>query len=162
MLAKGGRVAVDGSGELLRALKDRKLWLIKPNVEELAAMGEDAGKPAAMSDQEVVRIGRELSRRVRVVIVSRGSAGGYLFIDGSALLGQVELFPSARLRSSVGCGDCLLGAFIAAQLRGDDVRKSYEYALAVATAAAMDTMPGQFDPAVVTELLGRTSVEPVE
>ena len=38
VLSKGSRVAVDGSGELLHALRDRKLWLIKPNVQELAAI----------------------------------------------------------------------------------------------------------------------------
>ena len=126
-----------------------------------AAHAHDLGVQASIgaADDEVVRIGQELSRHIRVVIVSRGAAGGYLFIDGSALIGQVDFDPGLA-RNSVGCGDCLLGAFIAAQLRGDDVKGSYEFALAAATAAAMEIVPGRFDPARVTELLGRTSVTP--
>ncbi len=194
-LSKGAKVAVDGPGALLHALDDRKLWLVKPNVDELAAMlsgtvtdqagtateasvpdGDASTAPScacasaagagvdhadALSDDRIVAIGRELSRRIHVVIVTCGSAGGYLFIDGSALMGQVAM-ESKNVVSTVGCGDAMLAAFVAAQSKGKDVKASYEYALAVASAAALHNTPGVFDPAVAKKLLAKASVTAIK
>ncbi|MHC4065429.1 MAG: 1-phosphofructokinase family hexose kinase [Planctomycetota bacterium] len=151
------KVALDVPGEALARVTDVSLWVIKPNVDELAAM---IGQPTD-SDERIVHAGRNLSRRVRVVIVSCGSAGGYAFIDGAALIGQVALEPG-RVVSTVGCGDALLAGFVAAQLRGDDVRTSYRYALAVATAAAVDAVPGHLSLEAVDEFAELANVEPVE
>ena len=153
-VAGGARVVVDGPGALLEAAVDRRPWLIKPNVEELGAM---IGR-AAMSDNEIREAGKSLSQRCHVVMVTCGAAGGYLFIDGSAMMGQVSFDPS-RVVSTVGCGDVLLGAFVACHLSGKDARSSYRYALAAATAAAVEQQPGRFSPALVEELLPDTSVE---
>lgn len=153
---KGAHVAVDGSGEMLRALRGRSMWLLKPNRDELTALAPTAIE----NDAALIEIGRDLSERVHFVIVSCGAAGGYLFIRGSVLIGQVDM-DTTRAMSSVGCGDCMLAGFVASRKRGDDARTAYRYALAVATAAAIHTLPGRFDLALVEELLPRVSVEPV-
>jgi 1-phosphofructokinase family hexose kinase len=155
-MAKGASVAVDGSGALLRALADRSLWLLKPNIQELAEAVGRAGD--SLSDDDVVTHGRALGENAEVVIVSRGSAGGYLFAEGSVWLGQVSI-DAELIRSTVGCGDALLAGFIAARLRGHDPRESYRHALAVATAAALEPAPGCVDPAEVANLLPAASVE---
>lgn len=156
MLAKKARVVIDGPGELLRAVRDRKLWLIKPNLDELAVMHERE----KLTDSEAVDLGRTLSQSTRTVMVTCGSAGAYLFIEGAAFLGQVDIAASA-VRSAVGCGDAMLGGFIAAQHRGDNVKKSFVYALAIASATATNDVPGHFDPACADDLLSKTNVEAV-
>ncbi|MFQ6048835.1 MAG: PfkB family carbohydrate kinase, partial [Phycisphaerae bacterium] len=101
------------------------------------------------------------SRRIRGVLVSRGEAGGYAFVDGSALLGQVSV-DRQRIVNTVGCGDCLLAGFLTGQLRGQSVRESYRFALAVATAAAVSPEAGQFRQQDVQEFLAAASVEPID
>lgn len=165
VLSKGAKVAVDGPGDLLAALRDRALWLIKPNREELASM--DGGPIERRNERE--RIGEDDIRRIAwpltvnfgAVIVSCAAAGGYLFSRQSSLRGRVEFDP-ARVRSSVGCGDCLLAAFIASQNRGDEIESGYRYALSVATAAAYEIVPGRFDPAVIDDLQSKVVVDRVE
>lgn len=177
---KGAHVAVDLPGDLLHALRDRHLWLVKPNREEFTAMvraGEPEEEETAvkggqitaetdedaddlLSDDELVDAGRALTKHFRVLIVTCGADAGYLFSGSEVLLGQVHL-DEERIKSTVGCGDALMGGFIAAQLRGRSIRDSYHYALAVATAAAVDVVPGHFSQMVVDEMLGETSVEKI-
>lgn len=149
-------VAVDADGPVLQAIRDRPLWAVKPNREELAAF---AGKPTA-SDDDLVRVGRALHQTVEIVIVSCGAAGGYLFAEGAVCIGQVDIDPE-EVVSTVGCGDSLLAAFIGARLDGRDVAEAYRYALAAATAAAVHHLPGSFDPANVVRFLSRAAVERV-
>ena len=110
-----------------------------------------------LCDDDIVSAGRALAAGVDILLVTCGADAGYLFHDGKALMGQVHLDQS-RVRSTVGCGDALLGGFIAAQLRGKDVRESYHYALAVGTATSVEIVPAHFDPAVVEQMLGEVSV----
>lgn len=164
VLSKGAKVAVDGPGDLLAALRDRALWLIKPNRDELAVLdrastGQIHGQ-GSHGEDEIRRIASALTDRIGVVIVSCGAAGGYLFSSQTSLRGRVDFDP-ARVRSSVGCGDCLLAAFIAAQNRGDGIESAYRYALSVATAASFEVVPGRFARAGVETLLNLTTIQPV-
>jgi len=154
---KQAHVAVDTSGEPLRLVAGKRLWLAKPNLNELAEMLD---RPI-QGDEQIIDAGRQLSKHIRCLIVSCGSAGGYVFTGGSALLGQVTVEPE-RIKSTVGCGDCLLAGFVAAQLRGHDVRTAYRYGLAVATAAAVSLTPGEFSLEDVDEFFERASVEPLD
>ncbi len=151
------KVAVDSSGPALRAAGELPLWLTKPNVAELAEM---VGHPVE-SDEQILASGRQLSKHIRGVLVSRGEAGGYAFVDGSAMIGQVPVDRS-RIVNTVGCGDAMLAGFVAAQRKGKDVRESYRVALAVATAAALTREPGQFELHDFQELVRVAAVEPVE
>lgn len=154
-LARKARVVVDGPGALLHALADRPLWLVKPNRDELAEMSE----ADVTDDDALVRVAGEMARNVHVLIVSSGAAGGYLFIDDAVMLGQVSVEKS-RIKSAVGCGDALLAGFLVGQLRGESVKDSYRYALAVATAAALQPMPGVAAREAIDEMHAHASVTP--
>ena len=156
-LRAGALVVVDTSGPALTAVADLPLQLVKPNVDELALLVDHP----ISGDDEIIAAGRALSRTIQTVIVSCGSAGGYVFVAESAMLGQVDL-GSRPVVNTVGCGDCLLAGFVVERAKGAPVRDAYRRALAVATAAAVNLNPGEFDPAVVDELTARTAVEPVE
>lgn len=109
-ILNGAHVAVDGPGELLHALRNHKLWLLKPNMVEFATMH----RLENLGEDELIPLGREVSKHVRTLIITCGSPGGYLFVDGAAFMGQVDIDPTA-VKSTVGCGDAMMGAFIAAQ-----------------------------------------------
>ena len=155
--AASAAIALDLPGEVLAAIPPAGLWAIKPNVQEL---GDMLGQPIE-SDEQLVSAGRKLSADIRAVMVSQADAGGYLFVAGSALMGQADLDP-ARVVNTVGCGDALLAGFVAGQMRGDEIRASYRFALAVASAAATSPVPGSFTLDQVEELLTRASVEPIQ
>ena len=165
VLSNGAKVAVDGPGDLLSALRDRALWLIKPNRDELAALDRaSTGRINTQdphSEEGIRRIASALTDRIDVVIVSCGAAGGYLFSKQASFRGRVDFDP-ARIRSSVGCGDCLLAAFIAAQNCGDGMESAYRYALSAATAAAYEVVPGRFDPGAIDDLQSKVVVDRVE
>lgn len=153
-VGRGAAVAVDADGPLLREVRSNRLWAIKPNREELHAM---IGRPLG-SDDDLVRAGRALCETVENVLVSCGSAGGYLFTGDRGYIGQVELDPG-EVVSTVGCGDALLAGFIAARLEGHDAGEAHRRALATATEAATRLLPGRVDPTRVTQLLKRAAVE---
>ncbi|UCE60451.1 MAG: hexose kinase [Phycisphaerales bacterium] len=152
----GARVIIDAPGDFLRAVRTRDIDLLKPNVQELGEMHETD----SLSDDRIVTLGRALSESIRVVMVTCGSAGGYLFVNDSAFLGQVDVAPEL-IRSTVGCGDAMLAAFVTAQIRGDNPVDSYRFALAVASAAATHEIPGTFESNIAEQMLALTSVEPV-
>ncbi len=156
-LLKGARVVVESDPDPMRAVRDLPLWLIKPSRAKLAEL---VGEPVS-GEAEIVRYGLELNRTIHTVMVTCGSAGAYLFVDGSPMLGQVEI-AEERIQSTVGCGDCMLAGFIAARLTGADVRESFRRSLAAAGAAAVSDRPGRIDEIAIDELLFNANVVAVE
>lgn len=156
-LSAKARVAVDTSGPALRAAAKMPLWLLKPNAAEL----EEIAERPLPTEADLIAAGRELSAGIETVLVSRGSEGGLCFVDGAVLKGQVDVRPD-RIRNTVGCGDCLLAGFIAARLEREDIRESYRYALAAATAAAVSVESSRFLRQDVEEFHEKASVEPVD
>ena len=153
----GARVVVDAEPEPLRAVRDLRLWLIKPSVEELAAVVD---APVA-GDEDIVRYGLQLSRSIHQVLVTCGAAGAYVFVDGSAMLGQVGI-EEGLVRSAVGSGDCMLAAFVAARLGGMNVKEAFRESLAAAVASGASVQPGRIDEDAITEVLFHADVEPLD
>lgn len=147
--ATGAAAAVDGPAELLRAIGGHGIWLVKPNIDELLQIVRDdqaehlcrnlSVEPADVAS--VRRVVRQVFPETGMVIISNGARGGYLFSEDHALAGSVTFDPS-RLCSTVGCGDCLLAAFIAGCQHGAEPVECFRYALAAATAAGTAPEPG--------------------
>jgi len=158
--SSGARAAIDGPADLLRALADRSLWLVKPNVAELLEM---AGPELSEGDEShadrgtepdtgvIQRVIKAHLPKTEIALVSRGASGGNLFTRDIAIDGHVA-FDARRVQSTVGCGDCLLAAFIAQWQRGDGIEACFRYALAAATAASTEIDPGSLDPEVIDAL----------
>jgi len=151
--AAGARVAVDTSGEAIRAMVGKQLWLVKPNATELEHL---VGRKLGDLRQQLLA-GRELASHVRVVLLTRGGEGACLLTPDLALHGRVSIGPE-RLRNTVGCGDVLLGAFVAGTWRGLDVRQAFVEAVACASASACSLGTAEFDPDVVEELRSKVQV----
>ena len=112
MLAFGGKVMLDTSGqpfaEALKASPD----IVKPNRDELA---EHLGRPLQNVD-EVVEAARSLLKECHsmdLVAVSMGSDGAVFVSPSSAIIAhplEVDLI------SSVGAGDAMVAGIVAAHL----------------------------------------------
>lgn len=157
---KGAHAAVDGPGELLHAVRGEKLWLIAPNVDELVAMMGFEGDRGdqAPSDDELFDIGRRLARTMQAVMVTCGAAGGYLFLGEVVMRGRIDMH-HLEVKSTVGCGDALLAAYIAGCKEGKDAHDAYELALAVASASVVHSTPGGFDPVAVADMRRHVHVD---
>ncbi len=128
---EGCRTIVDSSGGALRAAIDAGVWLIKPNLRELAQLvarelEDDAQIRAAA--QELLGGGTE------AVAVSMG-AGGALLVTPD-LIDHVRS-PTVPIRSRVGAGDSTVAGIAASLLRGDDLPTAVRWGVAAGAAAVM-------------------------
>jgi 1-phosphofructokinase len=143
----GARLAIDTSGEPLRRAAKLPPYLIKPNLLEL---GELLGR-GLTEHEEAIEEGRKLAASIPVVVVTLGAGGAYCFTDGKVWGGQTRL-PAERIRSTVGCGDTFLAAFLAGLLEKDGTPETaLAKALAISGASAMTQGPGEFTSELVRE-----------
>jgi 1-phosphofructokinase len=148
------RTVFDGPGALFRALAQKAVWLVKPNRQELSEWtGEELESEAAL-----IRTGGRLAEKIEHVLVSCGAEGAYLLAEGRVFRGRVG-GNVPEVRSTVGCGDVVLAAFLAARLEASSIEESLRRALAAATAATMHRIPGDFDSHDVSTFLSATQVE---
>lgn len=134
------RVAVDASGELLRRSLACAPWLVKPNREEL---GELFGVRIGGQEEALYYARKLQAEGAKNVIVSLGAQGAVLVSeDGSEY--AMPAFEGNAV-DTVGAGDSLLAAFIAAKEGGldDDVALAQGVAAGCATAFRVGLAPAE-------------------
>ncbi|MFI6597669.1 1-phosphofructokinase family hexose kinase [Nonomuraea sp. NPDC050536] len=132
----GINVAVDTSGPALACAVAAGPALVKPNLDELAAVTGMA--PRCVGD--VVQAAEKLrAAGARAVLASLGSDGAVLVSGEGLWYGQA---PVDEPRSSVGAGDAMLAGFLAGGARGP---RALAEALAWGSAAV--ALPGSRVPA---------------
>ena len=146
----GARVVVDTSGQNLGAVIKQEPWLIKPNRREFAQLTGLKSRSVG----QMAQAGQKLAKEVKNVLLSLGSDGALLIDKSSAIHAFVEPDELAKIKISntVGCGDALLGAFLAGIVQGRDFQGALIQAVAVAAAAGQTALPAVFDPAFVREI----------
>ena len=126
--SRGTKIVLDTSGPALREIVHTGVvWLIKPNVEELRELLGEEVKDGPVS---LVRAGRGLLDKAKIILISRGSKGSVVVTKEGAW--QVHRLERGRALSTVGCGDYLLAGFLKGLMDQSDVT----YALRTATQAA--------------------------
>ena len=155
MCAEGGaRVAVDTGGDVIRSLDIEKLWLVKPNRQELADL---VGKDLTDERQEIAAAA-DLARGIDVVLLTRGAQGALMFTGSKVYKGYVGLDEDC-VKNTVGCGDAMLGAFIAAHLKHHQPEQAFAQAIACATASACSMEPADFEIGLMDELEQKVVIE---
>lgn len=121
---KGVNFVVDTTGSLLLNVLKYKPFLVKPNHHELG----DLFGVTTKTDAEIETYARKLQKMgARNVLVSR-SKDGAMLIDET---GKAYKIGNAKgtLVNSVGCGDSMVGGFIAGYIQSND----YAHALRLGT-----------------------------
>ncbi|WDY57234.1 1-phosphofructokinase [Pseudomonas sp. PSKL.D1] len=126
---QGLKVALDTSGDALRAGLQSAPWLVKPNTEEL---GEVLGMAVPSAAQQHAAAGQLLATGVEHVVVSAGEQGVSWFTAGSALRAQP---PKVRVASTVGAGDSLVAGMVHGLLLGEAAEQTLRRATAIAAQA---------------------------
>jgi len=117
-----------------------RIWLIKPNVEELRELlGEQIRDNAA----GLAKAGRKLLGKVEIILISRGKKGSVVVTNKGTWQGRCAPLLSCeskkggrRVVSTVGCGDYLLAGFLKGLKDKSDVGFALKTAMKVATAKA--------------------------
>ncbi|MDA8164902.1 MAG: 1-phosphofructokinase family hexose kinase [Desulfobacteraceae bacterium] len=139
------RMILDTSGEPLRIALEEGVYLVKPNLEELAELaGQDLEEPAAQE-----QACRELIDRgaAEVVALTMGS-------DGALLVSRNDTFRlpaiQVEVKSAVGAGDSFVGGLTLGLVRNWPLREAFCLGMAAGTSALI--APG-------TELCRRKDTE---
>ena len=114
----GVKMAIDASGDALRAAVEGNAALIKPNRDELAdVVGRELETLGDVVDAAIeVRDGG-----VGGVVVSLGSSGAVLVDESGVIHGTA---PTDIVRNTVGAGDAFLAGFLAGGGQGPDALTS--------------------------------------
>ncbi|HEX8589417.1 1-phosphofructokinase [Pseudomonas sp.] len=144
--AMGLKVALDTSGEALRAGLEASPWMIKPNTEELA----DALNAPIISIAAQAQAAADLRQRgIGHVVISQGSEGVHWF---SADVALQALPPKVTVASTVGAGDSLLAGMVHGLLCGHTPELTLRTATAIAAMAVTQIGFGINDPAQLKRL----------
>ena len=135
----GLKVALDTSGDALRAGLQAGPWLVKPNTEELA---ETLG-----NSKDAIR--RLHQQGVEHVVVSDGAAGVTWYSPGGVLQATP---PNVTVASTVGAGDSLLAGMLHGLLAGDAPEQTLRRATAIAAMAVTQIGFGISDDAQLARL----------
>ena len=142
---RGSRLVLDTSGPALAHGIRAGVYLVKPNLGELAELSG-----AKITDEEHMKVAaRSIIERgwSEVVVVSLGAQGAFLFTADECEPITAPIVPAL---SRVGAGDSMVAGMVLALTRGWTLRESVRFGAAAGAAAVMQAG---------TELCHRVDVE---
>jgi len=130
---KNAKLVVDTSGEPLKAAIGEGVYMIKPNLGELAYL---AGKEE-LDFESLTGVARQIidNGGCEMVVVSMGAGGAMLVAKDIA---RYITAPPVKKKSTIGAGDSMVAGIILSLFRGEDIIESVKYGVACGTAATMN------------------------
>jgi 6-phosphofructokinase 2 len=129
----GAKCIVDSSGEPLRLAAQEGLYLIKPNLKELAELSGSEHLELDQVEEAATRIISE--GQCELAVVSMGGSGAIMATRNG--FHQVPA-PTVRRRSTVGAGDSMVAGMVWALEQGMEEREVLCAGVAAGTAATMN------------------------
>jgi 6-phosphofructokinase 2 len=129
---KKAKLVVDTSGEALKNAVSEGVYLLKPNLGELATL---VGKEKIEED-EIEALAKKIINDggAEVMVISMADKGAFLF-------SKVETFkvvpPKVEIKSTVGAGDSMVAGIVFALSSGASLGQALEYGVASGTAATL-------------------------
>lgn len=129
----GSKLIIDTSGAPLERAIDEGVYLLKPNVGELAKLV----KKESLEIDEVDDAAREIIRqgKCEVVVVSLGPQGAVLVTKDIC---EHIPAPPVQKKSTVGAGDSMVGGMVWALSEGKDLSEMLRWGVACGSAATMN------------------------
>lgn len=126
------RLLVDTSGDPLREVLERPVFMIKPNVRELT----DLMDVNADSETEIEQAARDMIQQCgcQNIVVSLGS-GGALLLTGD--ITQHFRAPTVPIKSKVGAGDSMVAGIVFRLSDGASLHEAVTYGVAAGASAVM-------------------------
>ena len=130
---KNAKLIVDTSGEALKEAVDKGVYLLKPNLGELAYLaGKDRLEPgdAATVAKEIIEKGM-----CEALVISMGVAGATLITKNS--IDKITA-PNVTRKSTVGAGDSMVAGIVFFLSIGKSLLEAAKFGVACGTAATMN------------------------
>lgn len=131
---KGAKIIADTSGEALAQMVEEGVFLLKPNLGELAnltgieSLDNDSADEAA---QQLIAQGK-----TEAIVVSLGPQGAYLVTKDITKLIPA---PTVKKLSTVGAGDSMVAGMVSVLARGGDFIEMVRRGVACGSAATMNS-----------------------
>ncbi|MDF2553573.1 MAG: 1-phosphofructokinase family hexose kinase [Chryseobacterium sp.] len=137
--SKGSKVVIDTSGEALKTAVEEGVFILKPNIGELAIL---VGKDKLEEDDVDQAAQLIISQgKAEVVVVSLGSQGAVLFSANEKI--KIEA-PPVEVKSTVGAGDSMVAGMVSVLVKGGDYKKVLSMGIACGSATTMAEGTGLF------------------
>lgn len=136
---KSCKVIADTSGSALNEAVEEGVFLLKPNIGELAKLaGVESLDNESADDaaKELVKKGK-----TEVVVVSMGPLGAYLVTKD---MNEHIMAPAVKKLSTVGAGDSMVAGMVAMLAKGGSYSEMAKMGVACGTAATMNPGTGLF------------------
>jgi 6-phosphofructokinase 2 len=143
------KVIVDTSGEALKKVLETGVYLIKPNIGELAKLiGVER-----LELPEVEKAAKKLieHKSAEIVVVSLGADGAILITKDETHLVKA---PKVEKKSTVGAGDSMVGGMVWALSQNKTLKEVIQIGVCCGTAATMNEGTQLFKAEDVMRLLG--------
>ena len=130
---KNAKLIVDTSGEALKEAVQKGVYLLKPNLGELAYLaGIDE-----LQQEDVVAVSKEIITKgmCEVIVISMGKAGATLITKNSI---DIITAPKVIRKSTVGAGDSMVAGIIFFLSKGKSLLEAAKFGVACGTAATMN------------------------
>jgi 6-phosphofructokinase 2 len=127
------KLIVDTSGEALKHAVEAGVYLLKPNLGELAAL---TGKKY-IEEQEIEKVAGALIKKgsCEIIIVSMGEKGAWLITKDQSF--HVKP-PLVEKKSTVGAGDSMVAGIVLSLASGRLLKEALQFGVAAGTAATMN------------------------
>jgi len=131
---KGAKIIADTSGEALKQMVEEGVFLLKPNLGELAnlvgieSLDNDSADEAA---QKLISEGK-----TEAIVVSLGPQGAYLVTKDITKLVPA---PAVKKLSTVGAGDSMVAGMVSVLAKGGDFIEMVRMGVACGSAATMNS-----------------------
>ena len=149
------KVILDTSGPALQKGVEAKPFMIKPNQEEMEIL---LGHSLSKREDQIKAVKTFLGEGIEVVVLSLGDQG-VVFGYNQAVYGIAPL--AVTVKSTVGCGDALVGGFAHRLLEKGDVIEAVKYGVASATSNLTTKTQGDVSRTQVEEFLRLIKLSPV-
>jgi 6-phosphofructokinase 2 len=129
---KNFKLILDTSGEAMQQAAGKGIFLLKPNLNELAEL---AGKDILSGMEQEVLARKVLEQgKCKVLVVSLGARGAMLASEEGI---EYIMPPTVKQESAVGAGDSMVAGMVLKLLEGWPLGEMARYGVAAGTAATM-------------------------
>ena len=142
---KNAKLIVDTSGEALKYASEEGVYLLKPNLGELASLSG----LEKINDKQAENIAKDLIKKgsCEIIVISMGEKGAMLVTKDETHFADP---PVVKRKSTVGAGDSMVAGIVFSLSKKRSLDEVLRYGVACGTAATMN--PG-------TELCKKEDVE---
>lgn len=152
----GVKALLDADGDAMKLAMAARPDFIKPNEKEASRLlgRELSGRNDALD--AAMELYQHLGGGDKIAIISRGAGGAVMACEDGEFDG---ITPSVEMRSTIGCGDSMLGGMLWAIGTGKGLEESFRWGLASGAATASTDGTEIARRAIVENLLPSARIE---